>query len=257
MANTLTHDRRQDGARPSARTGPGLRLVEVAALSDAGRVRAHSEDRVLTGAGVLAVADGMGGHAAGEVAAQMAVDVVAGAGGRPTGTAVHRAAVRVNREIHRRSATDRRTRGMGTTLTAAVVDGEAVDVVHVGDSRAYLVRDVHVWRLTDDHTLVAELQRRGVLSPAEARTHPRRNIVTRALGADADVRVDHRRVALAEGDLLLVCSDGLSSELDDAELAAELRRDVPLAALAEALVARANAARGADNITVALGRVGR
>jgi serine/threonine protein phosphatase PrpC len=233
-----------------------LALVEVAHLSDTGRVRHHNEDRSLATHRLLAVADGMGGAKAGEVAAQVAVDSVArledGAGADDVRDALERA----NRAIRRMARDDPDMSGMGTTMTAALLRDGNLDVVHVGDSRAYLWRDGHLTQVTDDHSVVAELVRRGSITPEEAETHPHRNVITRALGAEAEVTVDLLTTTLADGDVVLVCSDGLSSYVSEAAIAEVLAASGTLGETARGLVARANAAGGADNVTVVLGRVG-
>jgi PPM family protein phosphatase len=254
MTTTLTRRTHGDG---STSRGARLRLVEVAGLTDTGRVREHNEDRLLMTGDALVVADGMGGHAAGEVAATIAVDHV-GRTGRGAGAEDIVGAVGdANTAIRERGAARPGERGMGTTLTVALVRDEALDVVHVGDSRGYLVRDGRIARLTDDHTLVAELHRRGALTDDEAESHPHRNVVTRALGAADSVTPDHVRLPLRAGDVVVVCSDGLSDGVPDEDIARAVAGSATLAEAAEALVARANAAGGSDNITVVLGRVDR
>jgi protein phosphatase len=146
---------------------------------------------------------------------------------------------------------------MGTTVTAAVLDEGRLGVVHVGDSRAYLWRGRQLRQLTDDHSVVAEMVRRGSLAPEEAEAHPHRNVITRALGAEASVKVDEVSEELREGDIVLVCSDGLSSYVPDGRIAGELVEARSLEEAARRLVGAANAAGGADNVTVVLARVGR
>ena len=233
-----------------------LALVEVAHLSDTGRVRHHNEDRALATAGVLAVADGMGGAKAGEVAAQMAVDAVAGLGGDADANGVRGALERANREIRSMARDDPATSGMGTTMTAAMLRDDHLDVVHVGDSRAYLWRDGELIQVTDDHSVVAELVRRGSITAQEAEHHPHRNVITRALGAEAEVTADVLSTPLSDGDVVLVCSDGLSSYVAHADIAAVLAASTTLAQAARGLVDRANRAGGSDNVTVVLARVG-
>lgn len=236
-------------------SGP-LRLVEIAQASDVGRVRPHNEDRSLAELPVIAVADGMGGAKAGEVAAEMAVHAVS-AVEAPVSQAGLRAAIeQANRDIRRVAETDPDKAGMGTTLTAATLEDGRLSVLHVGDSRAYLWRDGELRQLTHDHSMVAELVRRGTLSPQEAERHPHRNVITRALGAEAEVQVDTLSQAIQPGDVVLICSDGLSTYVSDADIAATLASAPRLKAAARALVDRANAAGGVDNITVVLARVG-
>jgi PPM family protein phosphatase len=188
-----------------------LALVEVAHLSDTGRIRHHNEDRSLASPRVLVVADGMGGAKAGEVAAQMAVDAVGRLVGPVHEGDVRSAVERANRAIRRLATDDPDKSGMGTTLTAAMLDDGRLDVVHVGDSRAYLWRDATLRQVTEDHSVVAELVRRGSITREEAETHPHRNVITRALGAEEGVDADVVHVDLEDGDVVLLCSDGLSS----------------------------------------------
>jgi protein phosphatase len=233
-----------------------LALVEVAHLSDTGRVRHHNEDRSLATASLLAVADGMGGAKAGEVAAQVAVDSVAGLGEAAGADEVRAAIEEANRAIRRMARDDADKSGMGTTMTAAMLRDGRLDVVHVGDSRAYLWRGSTLSQITEDHSVVAELVRRGTISAEEAEHHPHRNVITRALGAEAEVTADVMSADLREGDVVLVCSDGLSSYVSEAAIAEVLAGAATLGEAARGLVARANGAGGADNVTVVLGRVG-
>lgn len=236
--------------------GGPLALVEVAHLSDTGRVRHHNEDRALATAALLAVADGMGGAKAGEVAAQMAVDSVAKLGDAADADAVRVALERANRAIRRMARDDADKSGMGTTMTAAMLRDGRLAVVHVGDSRAYLWRDGVLSQVTEDHSVVAELVRRGSITAEEAENHPHRNVITRALGAEAEVTPDIVSTDLVDGDVVLVCSDGLSSYVAEASIAEVLAASGTLAEAARGLVARANDAGGIDNVTVVLGRVG-
>jgi len=236
--------------------GEPLALVELVELSDVGRVRHHNEDRALGRLPVIAVADGMGGAKAGEVAAQMAVDEVAALDGPVSPEDVRDAIVRANEAIHTRALRDPEKAGMGTTFTAALLSGAALSVLHVGDSRAYLWRAGELGQITEDHSVVAELVRRGSLTPAEAEQHPHRNVITRALGAESTVAPDMVTQPLQVDDVILLCSDGLSSYVSDADIAGALEASSDLHAVAEALVALANGAGGADNVTVVLARVG-
>jgi protein phosphatase len=233
-----------------------LHVVELARHTDTGRVRDHNEDRAYAHDELVAVADGMGGAAAGEVAAQLAIRAIRQLTG-PIDTASLRTALEsANGAIRRTAASDPSKQGMGTTMTAVAVDNGLAQIVHVGDSRAYLWREGELRQLTDDHSVVAEMVRRGTLSADEALQHPHRNVITRALGAEPDVVVDATTENLRPGDVLLLCSDGLYTEVDDAGIAAVLR-DLPgLDDAAHALVERANEAGGADNVTVVLARVG-
>ena len=221
------------------------------ARTDVGRGRPENEDSILVddAGGLWAVADGMGGHRAGEVASATAIETLQDAyrGGQPLDAAVEAA----NAAVFSKAADDAALRGMGTTLTAvAVEDGHTALLGHVGDSRAYLLRDGAVTQVTDDHSLVEQLVREGRLSPEEAHTHPQRAIITRALGVDAEVEVDTYRVDLKPGDRLLICSDGLTNMLSDDTIGATLRRYADPQQAADTLVDMANQAGGDDNITV-------
>ncbi len=219
-------------------------------------MRRHNEDRSLARPAVLAVADGMGGALAGEVAAQVAVEAVAGLSAPVTADDVRRALQEANRAIRRMAAEDPDKAGMGTTLTTALLADDRLDVVHVGDSRAYLWRDGELRQLTEDHSVVAELVRRGSLSAEDAEHHPHRNVITRALGAEPEVVADTVSEPLRDGDVVLLCSDGLSSYVPQRDIAAALAGAGSLREAAAALVERANAAGGTDNVTVVLARAG-
>lgn len=233
-----------------------LHIVELAERSDTGRVRDHNEDRSYVAAHVVAVADGMGGALAGEVASQMAVEAIEGVSKPANSMAIKAAIENANRAIRRMAAEDPGKAGMGTTITAATLDKRSVDVVHVGDSRAYLWSGEKLTQLTHDHSVVAELVRQGTLSPEEAGNHPHRNVITRALGAESEVTVDTYSYDVTEDDILLLCSDGLYGEVTDEEIVAELTHATSMEEAAAALVARANANGGSDNVTVVLARVG-
>jgi len=234
-----------------------LRVAEHFEKSDTGRARRANEDNFFARAPLFVVADGMGGAQAGEVASRVAADAFAQ--GLPEGgTTEQRLATRVleaNSRIHRLSREDDERAGMGTTLTAACLDGEEIVVAHVGDSRAYLWRDGELTRLTRDHSLVDELVRRGKLTEEEAAEHPQRSIITRALGPEPDVEVDTRTYRGQAGDLLLLCSDGLTSMISEQLIAGILRAADGIEAAGRELVDAANAAGGRDNITVVLVRL--
>lgn len=235
-----------------------LRVVEHAHRTDTGRQRPANEDSLLARSPLFAVADGMGGAQAGEVASRMAVDVLQEGLGQGTGTVAERLTDRVataNTRIFERARTDQGSAGMGTTLTAAYVDTDELVVVHVGDSRLYRYRDATLERLTDDHSLVEELVRQGRLTPEEAAEHPQRSIITRALGPESEVAIDSEVLAVQNDDVFLLCSDGLTTMVSDAGIADLLGADGTLAERASALVDAANAAGGRDNITVLLFRV--
>ncbi len=223
----------------------------MGAATDVGRVRDGNEDAYLVddAMGLIAVADGMGGHRAGEVASATALEALRAAinGGRPLRESIEDA----NDAVYTKSLTDTSLRGMGTTLTAGtLVAGDTLLVGHVGDSRAYLLHDGELRQVTDDHSLVEELVREGRLTADEAAVHPQRSIITRALGVDASVEVDVYPVELVPGDRLLLCSDGLTGMVQPDDIAATLRRESDPARAAAQLVDAANAAGGEDNITV-------
>jgi len=235
-----------------------LRVADKYADSDRGQQRRGNEDAYFVQPPLFVVADGMGGAQAGEVASGIAVDVFSK--GLPDGRdgAEYRLASLVhaaNRQIHERSRTAAEQAGMGTTLTAAYVDVDGVAIAHVGDSRAYRWRDGQLERLTDDHSLVEELIRQGKLSAEEAEEHPQRSIITRALGPEPDVLVDTRTAPARDGDLFLLCSDGLTGMIGEAGLAQVLSQGGSLRDMVRNLIAAANAAGGRDNITVVLFRV--
>jgi PPM family protein phosphatase len=232
-----------------------LRVADHAARSDTGRQRPANEDNYFVTAPLFVVADGMGGAQAGEVASQTAVEFFSH--GLPDGSssAEERLAglvAKANARIHELAQSDEQLAGMGTTLTAAYVAENDLAVAHVGDSRLYVLRDGELQQLTDDHSLVGELIRRGQIRAEEAEEHPQRSIITRALGIEQEVVVDHYSWPVRDGDIVLICSDGLTSMVPDARVA-EIIRDAPsLTAAAQRLIAAANDAGGRDNITVIL-----
>jgi PPM family protein phosphatase len=235
-----------------------LRVVEHAELSDVGRQREGNEDSMLVDPPLFVVADGMGGAQAGEVASGLAVETL---GEMPPDDGnveeeLSEAISQANRRIHDKSQDDRELAGMGTTLTAAFVHDGKVTLGHVGDSRAYRYRDGELAQLTDDHSLVAELERHGKLTAAEARVHPQRSMILRALGIGADVEVDTYCFVGEPGDVFLLCSDGLSGLVHDAVIAEVLKDCDTLEAAAEKLIELANLSGGPDNITAVLFRLG-
>jgi len=235
-----------------------LRVAEYQAVSDTGRRRRHNEDAYFARAPVFVVADGMGGAQAGEVASRAAVDTFAGGLPDRGESAEQRLAElvrRANDRIHQMSRADEARAGMGTTITAAHVGEHEVSVAHVGDSRAYRLRNGALERLTEDHSLVEEMRRRGQLTAEEADEHPQRSIITRALGPEPDVLVDTHTWKAEAGDVFLLCSDGLTSMVGEARLADVLRGAHSLDEAARELIRAANAAGGADNITVVLFRL--
>src|SRR5947208_4272316 len=227
-----------------------MSLGRTVALTDTGRKRRHNEDVYVADPPIFAIADGMGGANAGEVAAALAADALRGEGGSGEDTLVT-LIQEANRRVYERAAEDATKSGMGTTMTVALLEDGRVRIGHVGDSRAYLLRDGELSQLTDDHSLVGELVRSGKLAPEDADTHPQRSVITRVLGTDPDVDVDTITIETRSGDLFLLCSDGLYSMVGNdriLELVERNRRD--LDAAAKALVAAANKGGGDDNITV-------
>lgn len=233
-----------------------LRISEQWYGSDVGRQRQGNEDNFFVRAPLYVVADGMGGAQAGEVASQLAVETFEP--GLPDG-APDRGLVELiraaNARIHDMSRSDSQRSGMGTTCTAAYVDRDEVVIAHVGDSRAYLWRNGDLTRLTRDHSLVGELVDRGKLTEEEAELHPQRSVITRALGPEPDVNVDTERIATRDGDLFLLCSDGLTSMIRESQVAELIAASRSLEKAGRALIAAANEAGGRDNITVVLFRV--
>jgi protein phosphatase len=234
-----------------------LRASEATCKTDTGRQRRDNEDSAFARSPVFVVADGMGGAQAGEVASRLAVEAFE-QGLPDDGSPEERLAARVreaNRQIYERSRADRGRAGMGTTLTAAYVDEAHVAIAHVGDSRAYLFRDGTLQRLTQDHSLVDELVRRGKLTEEQAAEHPQRSIITRALGPEPDVEVDTWTYPARSGDVVLLCSDGLTSMIPEDLVREVLTANDNLDAAGDALIDAANEAGGRDNITVVLFRL--
>jgi len=232
-----------------------VRLGHSAVRTDPGRKRRHNEDAYVCQPPLFAIADGMGGAQAGEVASALAAGALKESGANGGGERrVVELIQEANRRVHQRASTDAATSGMGTTITVAMVENDGtVTIGHVGDSRAYLLRNDRLEQLTDDHSLVAELVRRGELSPEDAEIHPQRSVITRALGTDPDVDVDAFSVEARPGDVYLICSDGLSDMVDAATLEKIVRsnRD-SLETASRALVQAANRGGGEDNITAIL-----
>jgi PPM family protein phosphatase len=235
-----------------------LRVVEQVGVSDVGRQRSANEDSLVIAPPFFAVADGMGGAKAGEVASATAIEVFEGEAesSEAAESQLARIVREANRRIHALAVSDESFRGMGTTLTAAKITGDQVSLGHVGDSRAYLLRNHELEQLTRDHSLVAELERSGQITPEAAEHHPQRSIITRALGPEPDVEVDTYTIAGRDGDLFMICSDGLTSMISDDEVSSILRSAAGLDDAAEALVRAANQSGGRDNITVVLFRLG-
>ena len=237
--------------------------ISTHAASDVGRHREGNEDSLFAGAVVFAVADGMGGHQAGEVASETALRPIAALDGAEFPTAEQaqdalvEAVVAANASVVEQAMSDPSLRGMGTTLTAVLVRDEHLHIAHVGDSRAYLLRGARdMTQLTTDHTLVEQLIRDGRLARSEAAVHPQRSVITRAIGVDRQVKVDSLPpLQLQPGDQMLLCSDGLTGPVDDQRIAEILAATPDGAEACRLLIDAANAAGGPDNITVVLLRV--
>ena len=223
--------------------------IEVGSATDIGRVRERNEDSILVEPPLYVVADGMGGHRGGQVASQLALETLeelaAGDGGS---LAEH--VRRANRAVWDRALEDERLAGMGTTLTAARIEGSSALIAHVGDSRAYLLREGMLRQLTTDHTLVARMVGSGEITEAEADVHPHKNVLTRAIGTDEQVEVDEDTVELEAGDRLLLCSDGLTGMVTEDQIQAILEHSDGATQAADRLVKAANRAGGIDNISV-------
>jgi protein phosphatase len=242
--------------------------LDMVAVSDRGRIRAGNEDRVAAQAaiGLAVLADGMGGHNAGEVASGMAVELIvadalqlvdpaAALDASQAQALIAECIARANARIHAAGSASRERAGMGTTVVAALWHDASVTVGHVGDSRCYLLRGPDFTQLTRDHTLVQERVDSGIMSFAEARSAASRNILTRALGSEAAVNIDLDTYETEPGDVYLICSDGLTEMLDDSEIAAVLVGfGSTLRSAADELVRRANANGGVDNVSVILVR---
>lgn len=238
--------------------------VDVAAISDTGRVREANEDSFLVDRDlfIFAVADGMGGHVAGEIASATAIEAVRASAA--SGAGIENAIRNAHAAVKKKSASEEALSGMGTTLTALGFSSDKELVIaHVGDSRAYVLHrqliddvaentDTELVRITKDHSLVEELVDAGEITEEEANVHPRRSVITRALGIDGDVEVDSTPIPFLKGDRYLLCSDGLTSMVRDDEITKVLRSEHSPNDCARELVSRANKAGGTDNITVVI-----
>jgi serine/threonine protein phosphatase PrpC len=234
-----------------------MKLTQHVAVTDPGKRRRRNEDAYVVQPPLFAVADGMGGAQAGEIASRIAASALRDSGRETGEEAVVALIQEANRRVYEAAASDDARAGMGTTMTAALVEDGSVRIGHVGDSRAYRVRDGGLEQLTEDHSLVAELVRSGRLSPEEADVHPQRSVITRVLGTDPEVDVDTFEVETRPGDVFMICSDGLTSMVDDDAILAVLeRRGKRLDQAARALVDAANRGGGEDNITVILFEIG-
>jgi PPM family protein phosphatase len=235
-----------------------MRRLVASGGTDVGRVREGNEDALLLRDSVFAVADGMGGHLAGEVASATALEPIERLDGRvfsdatEAATALTEAVVAANATVSKLAEDNPSYRGMGTTLTAVMVEGRRLHVAHVGDSRAYLLRDGQFSQLTDDHTLVQHLVNEGQITREEAATHPQRSIITRAIGVSPEVEVDAMSLDLDPGDQLLLCSDGLTGVVEDTAIAGVLTEESDADVAVQRLIELANAGGGPDNITVVL-----
>ena len=237
--------------KSTPRTRKGA-LTSFGSRTDIGCLRDHNEDSLVVTPPLFAVADGMGGHAAGEVASEIAVRVLSElAPEHPDGEALGRAIEEANRAVIQAAREGRGRQGMGTTMTAAMLEGERLVIAQVGDSRAYLLHQGKLQQLTRDHSLMADMIEAGQLTPEEARTHPQRSVITRALGSDAHLHPDIYEINVETGDRLLICSDGLSGMIFDDQIENTLRRVQDPQRCASQLVNEAIAAGGHDNVTVA------
>jgi protein phosphatase len=234
-----------------------VRVGEHVQVSDTGRQRTANEDSFFAGSQVFAVADGMGGAQAGEVASRIAAESFSPAerGESAPEAYLREVALAANTRIHDLASEDESRSGMGTTFTAALVEGDDVSLAHVGDSRAYLWRDGKLRLLTSDHSLVEELRRQGKLTDEQAEDHPQRSIITRALGPEREVEVDTMTYRAKPQDVYLLCSDGLTTMVKDDAIVATLANAGSLEEAADELIAQANSAGGRDNITVVLFRL--
>lgn len=234
-----------------------LRVIDQTAVSDVGRVRKANEDSFFVRVPLFVVADGMGGAQAGEVASGLAVDAFKQPldEQQPPERRMADAVARANRQIHEQSNSDPEYQGMGTTLTALLLGDDELTIAHVGDSRAYRMRGGELTRLTQDHSLVGEMVRRGAISEAEAEVHPQRSILTRALGPEDSVEIDTLSHRVRPGDVYLLCSDGLTGMVSEATIAEQMDSGAPLREVAENLIRTANENGGVDNITVVALRI--
>ncbi|WP_080801230.1 Stp1/IreP family PP2C-type Ser/Thr phosphatase [Arabiibacter massiliensis] len=236
--------------KSTPRTRKGA-LTSFGSRTDIGCLRDHNEDSLIVTPPLFAVADGMGGHAAGEVASEIAVNVLSElAPAHPDGEALAHAVEEANRAIIRAAHEGLGREGMGTTMTAAMLEGERLVIAQVGDSRAYLLHQGKLQQLTRDHSLMADMIEAGQLTPEEARTHPNRSVITRALGSDLRLHPDIYEINVETGDRLLVCSDGLSGMVMDQDIENILCRIHDPQRCASQLVNEAIANGGHDNVTV-------
>ena len=223
--------------------------VVASAATDIGRVREGNEDACLSDPPLFAVADGMGGHRGGEVASHLALDTLERQFRKGRGDLAEQIQ-EANRVVFERARLDRKVAGMGTTLTAAFLEGDTLRLAHVGDSRAYLLRGGALRMLTEDHTLVHRMVVDGEITEAEAEVHPYRSVLTRAVGVDPSVHIDEATIEIVPGDRVLLCSDGLHGMITDDQITGILTAEADPRRAAEHLIEAANRAGGVDNITV-------
>lgn len=245
--------------------------MRLTCMTDKGLARDINEDSCFyckygNGWNLLIVADGMGGHNAGEVASSIAVRTISEYMGSRMEYAIDDinieyilkdAILKANTDIYEESLEDVNCSGMGTTVTAAVLSSSCMVIGHVGDSRAYIYKNGGLNKLTSDHSLVAELVKNGTITEDEAEHHPQKNVITRALGAKESVNIDIERVYITEGDTVLLCSDGLSNMLPDKEIEKIMEKGEDIENTAHNLIDEANSLGGYDNITVAIAEVTR
>jgi serine/threonine protein phosphatase PrpC len=227
--------------------------MEASARTDVGLVRTVNEDNYLLGDVLFAVADGLGGHEAGEIASKMAVNMLEEyslSDESDPATRLREAFTRINAAIYRRSISDHSCRGMGTTLTALLIRNGTAYIGHVGDSRAYLVRNDVLYQLTEDHSVVGELVRMGMLTKSEAKVHPQRNLLTRAMGTLPTVDIEVVDAKVEPGDRYILCTDGLSGAIDDSKILDVVMSEQAPPKVVDELIALANQNGGYDNVTV-------
>lgn len=227
--------------------------MEASARTHVGLVRATNEDNYLLGNGLFAVADGLGGHEAGEIASKIAVDMLKESSlyvERDPVNGLREAFVKINSEIYQHSTTHENCKGMGTTLTALVIRDGIAYIGHVGDSRAYLVRDNVIYQLTEDHSVVGELVRMGMLTEKEARVHPQRNLLTQAIGTVPAISVKVVDTKVEPGDRYVLCTDGLTGAIDNSTILRVVGSAPYPRLAADELVDLANQNGGHDNVTV-------
>jgi len=228
--------------------------MKASARTDVGLVRTVNEDNYLLGDVLFAVADGLGGHEAGEIASKMAVNMLKEhplSDERDPANRLREAFTRINAAIYQRSISDQSCRGMGTTLTALLIHDGTAYIGHVGDSRAYLARNDVIYQLTEDHSVVGELVKMGMLTKSEAKVHPQRNLLTRAMGILPTVDIEVVEAKVEPGDRYILCTDGLSGAIDDSGILDVVmsHQEAPEKVVDE-LIAMANQNGGYDNVTV-------